>query len=114
MAELPSDWDGLHLAGYSPHESLKDYSKRLNKCFLSWGGYAYLVRGKAIPILLEVLDREMWQVDSSYCQIMSHLNWFKTKEMLVEHLPGYSFIQEKEVDYKKLYTNLAINRMKEY
>ena len=114
MAELPSDWDGLHLAGYSPHGSLQDYSQKLNRCFLSWGGYAYLVRGKAIPKLLEVLDREIWQVDTSYCQVMNDLKWFKTKEMLVEHLAGYSYIQEQEVDYKKLYTSLSINRLKEY
>lgn len=103
MKELPDDWDGLHLGGYSPSEGLKHYSPLLHKCYQSWGGYGYMVRLKAIPRLIELISPEKTQVDTYYTKIMPELQWFKTKEMLVMHLPGYSDIMQREVDYKILY-----------
>lgn len=34
---------------------------------------------------------------------MKDMQWFKTKEMLVYHLPGYSDINETHRDIKELY-----------
>lgn len=103
MAELPNDWDGLHLGGYSPVGMLEHYSPLLWKCIQSWGGYGYIVRGKVIPYLLELISQEKTQVDTYYAKSMYQLKWFKTKEMLVKHLPDYSDIMKRHVDYKQLY-----------
>lgn len=103
MLELPEDWDGLHLAGDSPSGCLEHYSGRLQKCIKSWGGYAYILNCKVIPKLIELLSGEQTQVDTYYTWIMKDLNWFKTREMLVYHLPGYSDINEEHRDLKKLY-----------
>lgn len=103
MAELPEDWDGLHLAGTSPVGCLNHYSNSLNKCIKSWGGYAYIVNRKALHILIDLISGELTQVDTYYTWIMKDLNWFKTKEMLVYHLPGHSDIEEKHRDIKSLY-----------
>lgn len=103
MKELPEDWDCLHLGGYSPEFGLKNYSPLLYRCLQSWGGYGYIVRLKAIPKLLQTIEPEKTQVDTYYTKIMPELQWFKTKEMLVKHLPGYSDIMQREVDYKILY-----------
>lgn len=103
MSQLPSDWDCLHLAGSSPSDCLIPYSFNLDRCIKSWGGYAYIVRNKAIPKLIEELNKEQTQVDTHYTWIMKDMNWFKCKEMLVYHLPGYSDINENFRDIKELY-----------
>lgn len=103
MLELPEDWDCLHLGGYSPQGALINYSARLNKSLKTWGGYAYIVNRRAIPKLLDEIEKEVTQVDTHYTWIMPQLNWFKTKEMLVYHLAGYSNINEEYRDIKELY-----------
>lgn len=103
MSQLPDDWDGLHLGGDSPPEFLKNYSPSLNRCLKSWGGYAYILNRKVIPKLIDLISGERTQIDTYYTWIMKDLNWFKTKEMLVYHLPGYSDIEETYRDLKGLY-----------
>lgn len=103
MSQLPENWDGLHLAGDSPSGSLINYSPALYKCLKSWGGYAYIVSRRVIPKLIELISGEQTQVDTYYTWIMKDLNWFKSKEMLVYHLPGYSDIEETHRDLKSLY-----------
>lgn len=102
MAELPSNWDCLHLGGYSPPDGLKPYSFRLNRSIKTWGGYAYIVNRQAIPKLLEEINKELTQVDTHYTWIMKDMNWFKTTEMLVYHLAGYSDINQEYRDIKEL------------
>jgi GR25 family glycosyltransferase involved in LPS biosynthesis len=101
--DLPEDWEGLHLGGYSPQGSLLPYSSNLFKCNASWGGYGYIVSKKIIPFLLELISQEKTQVDTYYARAMPQLKWFKSRKMLVKHLPGFSTIQKKNVDYKDLY-----------
>lgn len=103
MLDLPEDWDCLHLAGYSPQNCLINYSGLLYRSIKTWGGYAYIVNCKAIPKLLEEINKELTQVDTHYTWIMKDMNWFKTKEMLVYHLPGYSDINQEFRDIKELY-----------
>lgn len=103
MSELPEDWDCLHLGGYSPDGCLPHYSPLLSRSLKTWGGYAYIVNLKAIPKLLEEISQEQLQVDTHYTRIMPQMKWFKTKEMLVYHLPGYSDIEQKHRDIKELY-----------
>lgn len=103
MSHLPDDWDCLHLAGSSPAGCLVTYSGLLDRCIKSWGGYAYVVNRKAIPKLIEEISKEQTQVDTHYTWIMKDMNWFKTKEMLVYHLPGYSNINNEYRDIKELY-----------
>lgn len=103
MSELPDDWDGIHLGGYSHTNSLNYYSPLLKRCLSSCGGYAYIVNSKAIPKILEATENQRHQFDINLAKLMPSLKWFKTTEMLVKHLAGYSDIQEREVDYKELY-----------
>lgn len=103
LDQLPPDWDGLHLAGSSPLGCLRPYSTHLNKCLKSWGGYAYILNRKVIPTLLDLIKDERLQVDTYYTTIMPNINWFKSTEMLVYHLPGYSDIEQKHRDLKELY-----------
>lgn len=103
MLELPEDWDGLHLGGYSPNGSLTNYSPMLHKSLATWGGYGYIVSKRVIPFLIETISDEKMPVDTYYARLMPKLNWFKTKEMMIKHLPGFSTIQNKVVDYKELY-----------
>jgi len=103
MNELPDDWDGLHLAGYSQPSSLKNFSARLYKAYATWGGYGYIVNKRVIPKLIETIKQEKTQVDTYYARLMPQLNWYKSKLMLVKHPPNFSTIQQKWVDYKNLY-----------
>jgi GR25 family glycosyltransferase involved in LPS biosynthesis len=103
MLELPYDWECLHLAGSSPIDCLIQYSPLLDRCLKSWGGYAYIVRHSAIPKLLSELEKEQTQLDTHYTWIMKDMKWYKTKEMLVYHLPGYSEIMKQNRDIKELY-----------
>lgn len=103
MKELPEDWDGIHLGGYSHTNHLHSYSAMLNRCYRSCGGYGYIVRAKAIPKILERTSNLNKQFDINLADLMPELNWFKSKIMLVKHLPGFSDIQGRNVDYKELY-----------
>lgn len=103
LAELPENWDGLHLGGYSPNGNCKNFSLMLNRCFASWGGYGYVLNCKIIPRLLEEVKEEKKQIDTYIAHLMPQLNWFKTKEKLVLHPPNQSTILNKWVDYKELY-----------
>lgn len=103
MHDLPNDWDGMHLGGYSRLNNLKSYSNNLWRCYSSCGGYGYIVRSKAIPKILERTESKRHQFDIHLSVLMHELNWFKSKEMLIKHLPGFSDIQGKFVDYKQLY-----------
>lgn len=103
MNQLPNDWDCLHLGGYSTPDGLMPYSSLLDKSIKTWGGYAYIVNRKAIPFLLAEISQELTQVDTHYTRIMSQMNWYKTKEMLVYHLPGFSDIMGFHRDIKELY-----------
>jgi GR25 family glycosyltransferase involved in LPS biosynthesis len=103
LAELPYDWDGIHLGGESPNGSLLHYSPNLFKCLASWGGYGYIVNKRIIPKLIEAISQEKMPVDTYYARMMPDMKWYKSKEMLVKHLAGYSTIQKKHVDYKHLY-----------
>jgi GR25 family glycosyltransferase involved in LPS biosynthesis len=103
LKELPEDWDGIHLGGYSPNGSTVNYSIMLNKCFASWGGYGYIVNKSAIPIILQEIENEEKQIDTYIAGLMPQLKWFKTKEKLVLHPPNQSTILNKWVDYKDLY-----------
>ena len=114
ISELPDNWDGLHLGGYSPDGVNRDFSKSLFRTLKCYGGYGYAVRGKAIPKIISELNKENLQVDTCIAHMMHDLNWYKTKEMLVEHPEGYSFIQDKFVNYRQLYTNISKERLKLY
>lgn len=103
MLELPENWDCLHLGGHSPQGCLEQYSGLLHRSIKTWGGYAYIVNLKAIPKLIEAISQEQTQVDTHYTWIMKEMQWFKTKEILVYHLPGYSDINEAHRDIKELY-----------
>ena len=103
MLELPDDWDGLHLGGHSPSGGVVNYSNGLYKSIKTWGGYGYILNRKVMPKLIELLTQEQTQVDTYYTWIMKDLNWFKSKEMLVYHLAGYSEIEKKHRDIKELY-----------
>lgn len=103
LNELPENWDALHLGGYSPSGCLIHYSPMLNRSIKTWGGYGYIVNKKSIPKLIEEISKELTQVDTHYTWIMHSMNWFKTKEMLIYHLPGYSEIDRKKRDIKELY-----------
>lgn len=101
--ELPEDWHGLHLAGYTKDSRmLQRYSPNLSRCYQSWGGYGYVVNKSAFQRLIDAIGEERFPVDTYYIKLMPELNWFKANEMLVYHLPGYSDIQKREVDYKFL------------
>jgi hypothetical protein len=93
----------LHLGGYSPPNELSYYTNLLYRSKKTWGGYAYIVNRKAIPYLINEIEKEQTQVDTHYTRIMSDLKWFKTVEMLVYHLPGYSTILKTNRDIKELY-----------
>lgn len=103
LNELPDNWDALHLGGYSPSGCVVNYSPMLNRSIKTWGGYGYIVNRKAIPTLIEEISKELTQVDTHYTWIMHKMNWFKTKEMLVYHLPGFSEINQANRDIKELY-----------
>ncbi len=103
LLDLPEDWDCLHLGGYSPPTCLEHYSPLLWRSLKTWGGYGYIVNRKAIPKLLSEIRKETAQVDTHYTNIMCEMKWFKSKEMLVYHLPGYSEIEQKYRDIKELY-----------
>lgn len=103
IKQLPEDWDGIHLGGYSHTNHLDYYSGMLYRCYRSCGGYGYIVRSKAIPKILEKTNNSNKQFDINLADLMPELKWFKSKIMLVKHLPGFSDIQGRHVDYKELY-----------
>lgn len=103
LSELPDNWHGLHLAGYHPNGSQREFSENLNRCFRTWGGYAYILNQPIYEKLLEITSNERSPFDTYMGDLMVDYNWYKAKEMLVYHLPGYSYIQEKELDHKNLY-----------
>ena len=103
LLQLPENWDALHLGGYSPHGELINYSSLLVKCNKSWGGYGYIVNKRAYQKLINLLDGAQTQVDTYYTWVMSEMNWYKTREMLVYHLAGYSDINQEYRDIKDLY-----------
>lgn len=103
MLELPENWDCLHLGGYSPIGCLDNFSPSLYKSIRTSGGYGYIVNKTAIPKLLAEISKEDLQVDIHYSMLMREMNWFKTKEMLIYHLPGMSDIEGTYRDIKQLY-----------
>lgn len=103
LKELPENWDGLHLGGESPNNCLVNYSPLLNRSIKTWGGYGYMVNRRAFQRLIDELNKEQTQVDTHYTWIMHKMNWFKTKEMLIYHLPGFSIINNEYRDIKNLY-----------
>jgi len=94
---------GAKIAINCSHFDSLNYSGLLSRSIKTWGGYAYIVNRKAIPKLIAEISKELTQVDTHYTWIMKDMNWFKTKEMLVYHLPGYSDINEAHRDIKELY-----------
>lgn len=97
--ELPNDFEALWLGGRIVGER-EDYSDSLMKIKGITGTYGYIVNHLFIDSLIHELSKEDKLADWSMSRAFK--NVYRTKKNLVKHRDGYSYILNKEVEYKDL------------
>jgi len=99
LGELPNDFQALWLGGRIVGER-ENYSDSLMKIKGITGTYGYIVNHLFIDSLIHELSKEDKLADWSMSRAFKSV--YKTKRNLVKHRDGYSYILNKEVEYKDL------------
>lgn len=97
--ELPDNFEALFLGGRMITPP-RDYSPNLFKIKATTGAYGYLVHRRFISKALNALAKENKLADWALSSVFE--NVYRSKNNLIKHRDGYSFLQEKEVAYKDL------------
>ena len=101
MSELPDDWDVLYLNG-TEHKVSGTYTANLKKVNGMWGCFGYIVNKRAYDAIIEGLDKGNESVDGWMVYAARTMNFYRTSQPLIYHLVGYSYRQDKEVNYHRL------------
>jgi GR25 family glycosyltransferase involved in LPS biosynthesis len=101
MSHLPEDWDALYLGAH-----ILD-AKEHNEYWLKSNGasstHAYAVRGRTKDMYIQALKEHDGHSDRAFSNIHKDLNVYIVKSTLIWQTPGYSDIQECEVNYDNLF-----------
>jgi GR25 family glycosyltransferase involved in LPS biosynthesis len=99
LSELPANWNGLWLGGRV--KGLREpYSENLVRITATSGSFGYLVKKSFVPALLYQLNKRNMVAD--WAKSRAFKNVFRSKKNLVKHRYGYSYIQNKHVQYPDL------------
>lgn len=94
--ELPVSFEVLWLGGRVVG-GCENYSERLNRIKFATGLYGVLINSKFKTTMLEALSKENKLAD--WCLNGIAEKCFMSKNKLIKHSSGYSYIQNKEVNY---------------
>jgi hypothetical protein len=101
MNELPEDWDVLYLNG-TEHRVSGGYTANLKRVKGMWGCFGYILHSRAYDRLITGLNETTKAIDSWLVDEAPAMNFYRTAQPLIFHLVGYSYRQDKNVNYHKL------------
>ena len=101
MAHLPDDWDMLYLGAHIlKAEEHNDYWLKSYGCSST---HAYAIRGRIKDKVINALKSHDGHSDRAISEIHPEINAYIVKSTLIWQTPGYSDIQQCEVNYDHLY-----------
>ena len=101
MQSLPDDWDMAYLGAHIL--KAEDYNEHWLRSYGASSTHAYFIRGRARQKLLTALKAHNGHADRAYSDAHKDMNVYVVKSTLIWQAPGYSDIQECEVNYDHLF-----------
>ena len=101
MSHLPNDWDVAYLGAHIL--KAEDHNEYWLKSYGASSTHAFAIRGRAKDMLGKSLDSYDGHADRAFSNIHKDLNVYVVKSTLIWQAPGYSDIQECEVNYDHLF-----------
>ena len=107
----PNDWDMLYLGGTL--RTIKKHFDNWTRC-TTWNAHAYIVNMQNKKLIKQILGAEkQMKAFDYYLEEIVHpfFNVYMATPMRILQLPGYSDIENREVDYK--YMESSLNGLRE-
>jgi GR25 family glycosyltransferase involved in LPS biosynthesis len=101
MSHLPDDWDVAYLGAHIL--KAEDHNEYWLKSEGASSTHAFAIRGRAKDMLRKSLESYDGHADRAFSDIHKDLNVYIVKSTLVWQTPGYSDIQQCEVNYDNLF-----------
>lgn len=101
MQSLPDDWDMAYLGAHIL--KAEDHNEHWLKSHRASSTHAYFIRGRARQKLLDGLKAHNGHADAAFSNVHKDMNVYVVKSTLFRQAPGYSDIQQNEVDYADFY-----------
>jgi len=98
FSELPNNWDLLYLSG-TKYRNTTQYSENLYTCDGYWGTFGYVINSSIYDLVLNEWQKLNLTADHALIKLSAAINVFVSKDKLVLHKDGYSFITN---DYREL------------
>lgn len=98
LQELPEEWNFLYfMANHNqPPTQVSEHLVRTNFSFTTG---AYAVQKHVIPTLLDLLQKDVEEIDVTYSKLQPHISMYCCWPHLGRQRPGYSDIRGQELDY---------------
>lgn len=110
VAELPDDWDLFFLGGSLVLDNaITAHSENLRRAKSVLCTHAYFVNIKAVPGLIEHLEKRAYKIDVLYAEYQAAHNCYIAYPYIATQIEGHSDIVEATTDNKHLRYSDALN-----
>jgi hypothetical protein len=103
--QLDGEWDILYLSGnYNKHiqNSFEKITDNIIKCNLTYTTHCYAIKNTVYDIIIDALYKATAPIDIEYTKIQKNLNCYAFSPSISSQREGYSDIENKKVNYKKI------------
>lgn len=103
--QLNKEWDMLYLSGnHNRHiqNSFEKINDNIIKCNLTHTTHCYAVKNTVYDIIIDALNKTIVPLDVEYTKIQKKLNCYAFNPSISTQREGYSDIENRKVNYKKL------------
>lgn len=104
--KLPNDWDFVYFGGnhntYSGLINLNRVNDKIIKVYNTYAAHCVLIHKRMFKIIIEELKKFNYQSDVVYQKLQHNHNFYSFSPLIATQSPGFSNIQNKNVDYTSL------------
>jgi GR25 family glycosyltransferase involved in LPS biosynthesis len=105
---LPDDWDFVYFGGnHNTHFGVTDFTRineKVIRVFNTYSAHCVLIHKKMFKVLIEELSKFKRQSDVVYQTLQHKYNFYSFSPLIATQTPGFSNIQNKDVNYISLIT----------
>jgi GR25 family glycosyltransferase involved in LPS biosynthesis len=105
---LPDDWDFVYFgANHNTHSGASNVNRvneKVIRVYNTYAAHCVLIHKKMFKVLIEELSKFNYQSDVVYQKLQHNYNFYSFSPLIATQSPGFSNIQNKDVDYISLIT----------
>jgi GR25 family glycosyltransferase involved in LPS biosynthesis len=105
---LPDDWDFVYFGGnHNTHFGIRNLTRineKVIRVYNTYSAHCILIHKKMFKVLIEELSKFKYQSDVVYQTLQHNYNFYSFSPLIATQKPGFSDIQNKNVNYISLIT----------